>query len=212
MPHIKRFEKFNNNSSASWVDNDSVRKIVESMKPENSESGSFKIALKGFNSQYKTKNKEQKINESFNAVNWADMNLIQEVLYRMDPRMCNRSESYKKDLKIFLEKINSFNKLNEQFSHAEWVDVYLLQEVIDNMKSSKTHNGEEFKKDLRAFNVDYKYQSSRFPSTLGKRVADWVDSDLVQDVIDRMNPHNNPRCEEYKAKLKEFVEQYDKVF
>lgn len=105
MPYIKRFENINESSSNGWVDNQSIRLVVEAMKPNNSDPGYFKIALKSFNSQYKTREKEEKITESLNTVNWADMNLIQEVLYRMDPKMCDKSEQYKNELRSFLREI-----------------------------------------------------------------------------------------------------------
>lgn len=102
--------------------------------------------------------------------------------------------------------IKTFEQFNEQFYFNDWVDLDLLQSVIDKMKPTMNLSGDEFKKSIKLFNNNYTVNNERLPSTFGKRVADWVDLDIVQDIIDRMNPNANPLHVEYKKKLKNLIE------
>jgi hypothetical protein len=87
--------------------------------------------------------------------------------------------------------------------YAEWLDRELIQKVINNMKTS-----DRFKQSLAEFNDRYPVKNSnRFPSNMGKQTADWVDIDIIQDCVDRMNPHlsNEEQSERYKKELEEFT-------
>lgn len=104
--------------------------------------------------------------------------------------------------------IKRFDELNEEFFYySDYYDLDLLQEVIEGMRPSKETNGEYFKKELREFNAQYpcKHQK-RMSNVFGKQVAWWVDIELFQDVIDRMNSALNKNASKYKEDLKYFLQ------
>lgn len=100
--------------------------------------------------------------------------------------------------------IKKFEELNERV-FADWVDPELIQGVIDNMNPRKTKEG--FIEELMRFNDQFLISGSqkRLPSVFGRQVADWVDLNVIQDVIDRMNPTLNKDHEIYKKRLKDLI-------
>jgi hypothetical protein len=96
-------------------------------------------------------------------------------------------------------------RFNESIGYyPDWLDRDLLQKVIDGMKHRSEHDEESFKESIREFNNLYPVRTQeRLPSIFGKRVADWIDLDLIQDVIDRMNPNICVKSEKYKKILRE---------
>lgn len=100
--------------------------------------------------------------------------------------------------------IKRFNEMVHHFSqYAEWLDRGLIQKVIDKMKFDN-----KFKFELSTFNTNYPVKNTnKFPSNMGKQVADWIDIDIVQDCVDRMNPHlsSESQSDDYKRDLEEFV-------
>jgi len=108
-----------------------------------------------------------------------------------------------------MAKVKRFKDINENnnvFNYSDWLDRDLLQGVIDGMKPRSEHDGETWKEAMREFNNLYPVvNQERLPSSFNKQVADWVDLDLVQDVIDRMNPRLCDKSEEYKRDLKEML-------
>lgn len=104
--------------------------------------------------------------------------------------------------------IKKFYEINETFFYFnDNIDLDLLQDVIDHMKPvGQDDNNQIFKKSLRKFNSGYSVkEQKRLPSTFGKQVAWWIDLELVQDVIDRMNPVTCESSIEYKKDLKKFL-------
>jgi len=100
--------------------------------------------------------------------------------------------------------IKRFNENNDYY--ADWLDMDLLQKIIDKMKPRGDYDAESYKEAIREFNNLYPTaELERFPSIFGKRVAEWIDLDLVQDIIDRMNPKSCAKSEEYKRILKEEI-------
>jgi len=93
--------------------------------------------------------------------------------------------------------------------HAEWLDKNIIQDIIDKMRPGPDKDTKTFILSLKSFNDDYSIRgdrSKRMPSTMGKRAAEWVDMELVQDVIDRMNPHLNLHNVEYIENLISFLQ------
>ena len=103
--------------------------------------------------------------------------------------------------------IKKFNEMVHPFQqYAEWLDRELIQQIINKMRS---HNG--FQQDLTEFNDNFNIKNSnRFPAIMGKQTADYVDNDIIQDCVDRMNPHlsNEEQSENYKKELEEFINEY----
>jgi hypothetical protein len=103
--------------------------------------------------------------------------------------------------------IKKFKEINEGFYFSDEYDVDLLQEVIEGMRPNKISDGEEFKEKLKDFNKLYPCKEpKRLSEVLGKQVAWWVDLNLVQDVIDRMNHVLNKDADKYKKDLKIFLQ------
>jgi hypothetical protein len=103
--------------------------------------------------------------------------------------------------------IKKFEEINEEFYFSDEYDVDLLQGVIEGMRPSKNSDSDEFKNRLREFNELHPCkESKRMAETLGKQVAWWVDLNLVQDVIDRMNSMLNKNAKKYKKDLKIFLQ------
>ncbi len=114
---------------------------------------------------------------------------------------------------IKINKFNEFNSLKENISnqnshYSEYVDINILDDIIENMRPNKNSDGELFKSKLRLLNSEYNCSNNkRSPSTFGKKVAWWVDLDLIQDVIDRLNNKLCDNSEEYKSELKNLLEE-----
>jgi hypothetical protein len=105
--------------------------------------------------------------------------------------------------------VKKFKEINETFFYySDYVDLDLLQGVIERMRPGKNNNRENFKENLKIFNEEYSVtQHKRLPDGLEKQVAWWIDLDLIQDVIDRMNPVLCEDSETYKIDLKHFIEE-----
>ena len=93
--------------------------------------------------------------------------------------------------------------------HAIWLDKRLIQDIIDKMRPNANSDTTSFVLSLKGFNEDYPIRedrSKKLPSTFGKQAAEWIDMDLIQDVIDRLNPQLNIHNVEYKENLISFLE------
>lgn len=108
--------------------------------------------------------------------------------------------------------VKRFYEVNESFFHfSDYIDFELLQKVIDAMRPKGKgwqldYSADEFKQALREFNEKYPIKEhKRLPETFGKGVAHWVDLNLVQDVIERMNPVICRDAEAYKIDLENFI-------
>lgn len=102
--------------------------------------------------------------------------------------------------------IKRFQEVNEQFHYSDYIDLYLLQGCIEGMRPNRTTTGDEFKQKLREFNSQYACkEEKRLPNNFAKDVAYWIDLNLIQDVIDRMNPVLCNKAYEYKKDLKNFL-------
>lgn len=105
-------------------------------------------------------------------------------------------------------KIKKFYELNETFFYfSDYVDLDLLQEIIEHMRPKKLDdNNRDFKISLMEFNDKYPVkEQKRMPVVFGKQVAWWIDLNLMQDVIDRMNPVSCKSADDYKKDLKKFL-------
>ena len=102
--------------------------------------------------------------------------------------------------------IKKFKEINEEFFYSDSYDVDLLQEVIEGMRPNNLSDGESFKEEIKKFNSKFPCkEQKRLPSTFGKQVAWWIDMQIIQDVIDRMNTSLNQDSDKYKKELKEFL-------
>lgn len=102
--------------------------------------------------------------------------------------------------------IKKFDEINEDFFFSNDYDVDLLQDIVEGMRPTKFSDGEAFKRRLKEFNDKYPCkQQKRLSAILGKKVAWWIDLNLVQDVIDRMNITLNDDASKYKEDLKQFL-------
>jgi len=104
MAHIKRFNELNENNTfffSEWVDKYLLQDVIDHMKPGKGFTGDvFKEALEEVNNTYPTTN-QSRLPVSFGkqVADWVDLYLVQDVLDRMNPALCDRSEEYNEELR-----------------------------------------------------------------------------------------------------------------
>lgn len=106
MAHVKRYNEINEEFYFNdWVDLDLLQSVIDHMKPGKEFSGDeFKQSLRGFNGEYDTV-QQKRLPATFGkqVAEWVDLYLVQDVIDRMNPNLCQQSEEYKEDLKDFLK-------------------------------------------------------------------------------------------------------------
>lgn len=105
-----------------------------------------------------------------------------------------------------IKRFKDIMKNETTFYYNENYDIDIIQSVIDKMKPINGNEHIIFKEKLRDLNIDYQVKDSkRLPEIFGKQVAWWIDLNLIQDVIDRMNSVMNPKSSEYIEELKKLI-------
>lgn len=106
MVRIKRYEDINESFYFSeWVDMDILQSVIDHMKPNKELSGNeFKQSLRGFNNEYEvTVQKRLPATFGKQVADWIDLYLVQDVIDRMNPNLCDQSDEYKSELKNLLK-------------------------------------------------------------------------------------------------------------
>lgn len=106
MAHVKRFDEINENFYFNdWVDLDTLQKCIDNMKPtKTNDAEAFKTSLKDFNDNYDCV-QQKRLPAAFGkqVADWVDLYLVQDIIDRMNPNLCQDSEQYKQDLKNFVK-------------------------------------------------------------------------------------------------------------
>lgn len=107
MVHIKKCNEVNEEFFYynDYYDVDLLQKVIEGMRPSKDYDGEdFKKELKEFNSKYSCKEQKRLSDMLGKKVAWwVDLYLVQDVIDRMNVKLNNEADKYKKDLKNFLQ-------------------------------------------------------------------------------------------------------------
>lgn len=105
-----------------------------------------------------------------------------------------------------IKRFKDMTKNETFFYYNDNYNIDIIQSIIDKMKPISEKEHLIFKDELKNLNNKYPVKNSkRLPESFGKRVAWWVDLNLIQDVIDRMNSIMNPYNSEYIKDLKKLI-------